>query len=433
MTPATWTLDALFAPLGWQRFLDEAWQRRPWRIARGDRGFFSPLCAIDEVDFLIAANAGREDFALSVMGRRLDDALPEALRGGAHGRWTPAKVYERLAEGATIRIGNTVRHLPNVARLAAAFEAGLQTDVKINLYYTPRRSQAFEAHYDNHDVFIVQIAGAKRWRLYHEAERWPVEVVHRGRLEWYDLQTAIGYARPPRLDEDAAEDVVLEAGDLLYVPRGHVHRVCTLDDAPSLHLTVATPVVTWYEVCVHALLSAFRRSDALREALPPDFATAPGRIDPARFDAVAAALAAQVDGDALRLAVAEMGRRFLLSRRDHWQGMADALEDRETLAIDQPLRLRPHLLWTIDREPTRLIVHYRGHRLPVPIRCESMLRHILAGDTFRPSTLPTHLDDESRLVFCRAALQHGLIVRVHDADAEPAESLPDAPRDADPR
>lgn len=417
MTPGSWTLDALFAPSGWQQFLQEAWQRRPWLVARDDRDFFSALASVEDVDFLIGANAGRDDFALSVMGGRIGATVAEGLRAGPQGRWTPARVYERLAMGATIRIGNAPRHLPAVARLATAFEAGLQTDIKINLYYTPRGSQAFAAHYDNHDVFIVQVSGAKRWRLYPEARRWPVEVVHRGRLEWFDRNAAIGYASVPQLDEDAAEDVVLHAGDLLYVPRGHVHRVCTLDDAPSLHLTVATPVVTWYEVCVHALLGAFRESEALREALPPDFATAPDNIPPDRFAAVAAALARHVDADALRRATTEMGQRFLHSRRDHWQGMAATLERCDTLSLDQPLRLRADLLWTLDRESTHLVVRYRGHQLPVPIRCESMLRHVLAGGVFRPATLPTHLDDDSRLVFCRMALQHGLIVCVDDADA----------------
>ena len=34
-------------------------------------------------------------------------------------------------------------------------------------------------------------------------------------------------------------DVVLEAGDLLYMPRGFIHHGKTLDDAHSLHLTVS--------------------------------------------------------------------------------------------------------------------------------------------------------------------------------------------------
>lgn len=34
-------------------------------------------------------------------------------------------------------------------------------------------------------------------------------------------------------------DVVLEAGDLLYMPRGYIHQGNTLDDCHSLHLTVS--------------------------------------------------------------------------------------------------------------------------------------------------------------------------------------------------
>ena len=34
-------------------------------------------------------------------------------------------------------------------------------------------------------------------------------------------------------------DVILEAGDLLYFPRGTIHQGRTLDDAHSMHITVS--------------------------------------------------------------------------------------------------------------------------------------------------------------------------------------------------
>ncbi len=43
-------------------------------------------------------------------------------------------------------------------------------------------------------------------------------------------------------DEDVGEpilDVILEAGDLLYFPRGTIHQGCTLEDTHSLHITVS--------------------------------------------------------------------------------------------------------------------------------------------------------------------------------------------------
>ena len=45
----------------------------------------------------------------------------------------------------------------------------------LNVYLTPPSSQGFTAHYDAHDVFILQIAGSKHWRLYDAPLRLPME------------------------------------------------------------------------------------------------------------------------------------------------------------------------------------------------------------------------------------------------------------------
>jgi len=416
MPTPDWTLDALFAPDGWARFLADGWQQRAWHVARADPSYFSALACSDDVDFLLATHCGHDEFALSVMGSHLGTAVPQSERGVPRRAWTPERVYARMASGATVRIGNAARYLPAVARIAKTFERGLQTDIRVNLYRTPSGARAFEAHYDNHDVFILQVEGRKRWRLFQEAERWPVEVVHRGRLDWHVADAAHGFS-PPTATEGPAREYVLDAGDLLYVPRGHVHQVSTLDDAPSLHLTVAAPVVTWYEVCVQALLESLRHSPALREALPVDFSTAPQRIPDDQYAAVAAAVAEHLSADTLRRALHATAQRFRDSRRDHGQGMSRRIERIPQLAPDQRLRLRPDIAWTLERETTHLVVRFEGRMLPVPVRCESMLDHLLAQPSFRPAELPTQLDAESRLVFCRAALQAGLIEFVDDADA----------------
>ena len=50
------------------------------------------------------------------------------------------------------------------------------------------------------------------------------------------------FSSPNFSDEDIGEpilDVIREAGDLLYFPKGFIHQGRTLDDAHSLHITVS--------------------------------------------------------------------------------------------------------------------------------------------------------------------------------------------------
>ena len=35
--------------------------------------------------------------------------------------------------------------------------------MQINAYITPPENQGFAAHYDTHDVFVLQVSGSKRW------------------------------------------------------------------------------------------------------------------------------------------------------------------------------------------------------------------------------------------------------------------------------
>ena len=94
MTPGSWTLDALFAPSGWQLFLQEAWQRRPWLVARDDRDFFSALATsatgrtrstvakapvrLPKDAFLVLTRKGAADSAVGIL-----DVLVDAVLQGA--------------------------------------------------------------------------------------------------------------------------------------------------------------------------------------------------------------------------------------------------------------------------------------------------------------------------------------------------------------
>ncbi len=238
-------------------------------------------------------------------------------------------------------------------------------------------------------------------------------MVFRGREEW--LKKPLPYETslktlPP---EHGSRTIRLVAGDMLYVPRGHVHEVMTGESA-SLHLTVAAPVVTWYEVAVHALLAAARRSPALRTALPPGFATDAGlRAEAARRAAeMVAALAAHLHPDDLARSIDSLADQFVHSREGDWQGAgADMLRLGE-IGIDTRLIIRPGLACAAHDGGADLMLLFAGRSLKLPIRTESMVRHALAAGAFRVGDLPTHLSDQSRIVLATMLVEHGLLTFV---------------------
>lgn len=95
-------------------------------------------------------------------------------------------------------------------------------------FMTPAGKKGYPAHHDGVDLFIVQLSGSKRWRL------WDVADDRRSESASYD-EDKLG---APVIDRE------LKAGDVLYLPYGTPHQAMALDE-PSLHLSVMMRPRMW--------------------------------------------------------------------------------------------------------------------------------------------------------------------------------------------
>jgi ribosomal protein L16 Arg81 hydroxylase len=158
-----------------------------------------------------------------------------------------------FAQGKSVIIRSMQHRWPAIASLCRNLEAVFHCPVHANLYLTPPAAQSFEPHLDTHEVFALQIDGAKQWRLYGPAANLPL---------------AEDKMMLPRARLGSPREVRLEAGDLLYIPRGHAHEAFTTDSS-SLHLTVGVNVYRWADLLHQALAEVTRRDARFRETLPP--------------------------------------------------------------------------------------------------------------------------------------------------------------------
>ncbi|MBL8931073.1 MAG: cupin-like domain-containing protein [Kineosporiaceae bacterium] len=165
-----------------------------------------------------------------------------------------ARLY---AEGHTLVLQGLHRIHPPVITFAQALSLDLGHPVQVNAYVTPRQSQGFSDHYDVHDVFVVQTAGRKRWMI-----RPPVHAHPLRDQPWTDHREAV---------EDAASrepllDVVLEPGDVLYLPAGFLHAAQALGET-SAHLTVGVHTWTRFHL-IEQLVHRLGEVAELRAPLP---------------------------------------------------------------------------------------------------------------------------------------------------------------------
>ncbi|WP_067535214.1 JmjC domain-containing protein [Nocardia crassostreae] len=133
----------------------------------------------------------------------------------------PAAVHELLhMHGATVLL----RHIGQWHRGIRDFIGGLSVRLhrRVEAFFVLSSRQPTAAHRDDADLLVVQVSGAKRWRIYPG----PADG------HWVPGPTG-GDLGAPILD------AVLHRGEVLYVPRGFAHDATTESAAPSAHLALA--------------------------------------------------------------------------------------------------------------------------------------------------------------------------------------------------
>jgi len=201
--------QGLIAPLDVDEFLEKSWGRAARHIP-GAEAKFADLYGWEDVNH--ALSFGRPSYE----GIRLvyeKTSLPPTELANLS-RW--------LAQGATLIVNSVDQIDPIVGRFGSVLGLDLNTHVNINCYASCPARQGFDTHYDRHDVFIIQIAGTKRWTVFEPTTKWPLERQRNAK------------GKPP--ETEPYLDVELSPGDVLYIPRGHWHHAVAV--TPSIHFTV---------------------------------------------------------------------------------------------------------------------------------------------------------------------------------------------------
>jgi hypothetical protein len=303
--------------------------------------------------------------------------------------WRPpfsqtADVPRLLAEwdaGATIVLQALHVHWRPLAVFCRQLEEALGVPVQANAYYTPRGSQGFGVHHDTHDVLVLQVAGEKRWHLTDPLLELP--------LKHQRFSAELGEPA------EKGDELVLRAGDTLYLPRGWLHSAET-SATDSLHLTIGTTAHTWTDAFKAALGEcegevAFRRSVS-------DDADVEELLDLLRDRLGAADVAARARRGFLE------GRRPIredgLSQLRALAGLSAAtlVERRETVIADL----------ADDGEALELSFEGRSVRIPGQARGELVACYEADGP-FRVADLPGELDEPGRLVLVRRLVREGFL------------------------
>lgn len=250
------TFQLIAERLGQEEFLARS-LHRDYRYVPGAVSDPGALVSFDTLNDLIATHRLEVPrLRLSTGGEMLSQqryAGPVTTR--RHTVWQrthPADLHQCLAEGASLVVDAIDELHEPVADLAQHLEGWLRTHVQVNAYASWSAREGFGTHWDDHDVMVVQVEGSKHWRLYGPTRIAPM---HRDT------------AQPDAPPEHPVADLVLEPGDVLYLPRGWWHAVAADQGVHSLHLTCGLTPHTGADL-ISWLSEMLRADETVRADLP---------------------------------------------------------------------------------------------------------------------------------------------------------------------
>lgn len=162
------------------------------------------------------------------------------------------KIEALLAKGATLKISQVDKFFPHLQDFATALSEEINERLHINLYYSSPDTNAFDPHFDKHDVFILQTHGQKLWHVFEHQEKAPLPGLKKRKTS--------AYSGSPK------HEFLLSQGDLLYLPRGMWHYACTTE-CDSLHVTIGVECATSIEL-MRWIVDCLIVKDELRANLP---------------------------------------------------------------------------------------------------------------------------------------------------------------------
>lgn len=252
----------LINPIPAKAFFRETWEKKPIIVQRKNPNYYKGLFSTAEFDRILRQDDVQYGVNLDVTsytnGKRETYNPP--------GRALPYTVWDFYDSGCSLRMLNPQAFSSTVWNVLSILQEQFGSMAGANVYLTPPSTQGFAPHYDDIEAFIIQLEGKKHWRVYHpRSEDEVLPVLSSPNFD----QSEIG---------NPILEVVLEAGDLLYFPRGFIHQGDCLPDAHSMHITISSyQKNSWGDLLLKmvpaALNIAMEENVDYRQGLPPDYLT----------------------------------------------------------------------------------------------------------------------------------------------------------------
>ena len=381
-------LSYLISPISKTEFFKTYHEKEALLSKHNDANRFHGLLSIDRIDEIIAST---ELPPSSLDMVRKEPPIERSYYTFKNGNIDRGAVIRHYQEGATIILPQL--HLADelLAKFCRSLENVFSSHVQTNIYLTPGSSQGFNTHFDDHDVFVIQLSGTKKWRLYQR----PIDNPYRG--ESFNTK-----------DYKAGElqkEFELKEGECVYIPRGLMHDATSVGEKASLHITVGLIVKKWADLMLEALSEVAIRNPRFRRSLPPGFAR-PGYNNKSAkiyFDELINEFQKNSNFDKVFEMIKE---NFIRQRTPNLRG--SLIDTSSNLPKERLYIRRPNLQAKLKRDELETVIICGGGDLRFELKAYKVLQVILSGEPFSAASLGDS-EDGSTLDMIKKLIAFGII------------------------
>ncbi len=363
---------------------------------------FDDLLSLGAVDELVSQRGLRTPFVRMSRDGELVSPSRFTRSGGAGAEISDQvaddKVLAEFDAGATLVLQALHRTWFPIAAFARELCAQLGHPVQVNAYVTPPQNTGFAPHYDVHDVFVLQFAGRKRWRIYEPVLKAPLRD-----QPWQERKSAV----EARASETPLIDRVLERGDALYLPRGYIHAATSLDEI-SGHLTIGVHPVTRRMLADRALASLGDDAE-LRRSLPIGVDLGDVKALELDFAATVAALHGAIDRLDREAAANAIAKHLASATRPAAIAPFDQIAASAELTPERRVRLRPGMRVRVRDAGEQIVIALPDREVAFPAVLKEAARKATSGETVSAAELPG-IDAAQGVALLSRLLRAGLLV-----------------------
>jgi len=379
------SLQRLVSPVAEDEFLSRYWERKPLIVHRKSPSYYGDLFTL--YDF---------DHSLRSASNYVKTAEATAKKHAKHTGTEPAvleRVLTDMRDGHTLILDAVQKYDIKLGQMCRMLGQETGSRFQTNIYLTPPNGKGFSPHWDNHDVFVMQVLGRKHWKVEKNRRVLP--------------------ERDAVIEEDGRElrgeiyDFTLEQGDVVYIPRGFVHAAeCGSEN--SLHVTLGVYPTAWDDLLRAAIRAAILRDDKLRLAVP--FTHLKGDRTGV-INRLGQELQKAADPEFLAQVLEQFTDELVQKAPLDISGQIVSFFEPKALTLDDQVGVRAGLCYTLRSHEQAVTLKVGTRAITFPDFFGQALSFALEAPSFAVRDLPGDLEDEEKLVFVERLMQEAVVVR----------------------